>query len=200
MYIRQTLMAMAIMVIAVFFYNVPVAAQWFNVRGMVYESSTLKGLPGASVLVNDSTGKLVAGRTSTESGAFMIPGVPAGNYTLKVSYMGFKTQNFALSLKGKGGNKKVSDILMKEDATLMQEAVVTGNLAEMTVVDDTVMYNAAAFALPPGAMVAELIKKLPGRKNHPQRQGSPTDSGRRQGVLRARPATRAEEYPGRNRR
>ena len=162
MYIRQTLMAMAIMVIAVFFYNVPVAAQWFNVRGMVYESSTLKGLPGASVLVNDSTGKLVAGRTSTESGAFMIPGVPAGNYTLKVSYMGFKTQNFALSLKGKGGNKKVSDILMKEDATLMQEAVVTGNLAEMTVVDDTVMYNAAAFALPPGAMVEELIKKLPG--------------------------------------
>ena len=155
-------MAMAIMVIAVFFYNVPVAAQWFNVRGMVYESSTLKGLPGASVLVNDSTGKLVAGRTSTESGAFMIPGVPAGNYTLKVSYMGFKTQNFALSLKGKGGNKKVSDILMKEDATLMQEAVVTGKLAEMTVVDDTVMYNAAAFALPPGAMVEELIKKLPG--------------------------------------
>ncbi len=159
---KQTLMVMAYALVTIFFFSSPAAAQWFNVRGMVYENSTLKGLPGASVLVNDSTGKLVAGRTSTESGAFMIPGVPAGNYTLKVSYMGFKTQSFALSLKGKGGNKKVSDILMKEDATLMQEAVVTGKLAEMTVVDDTVMYNAAAFALPPGAMVEELIKKLPG--------------------------------------
>lgn len=155
-------MAMATMLIVIFLYSTPAAAQWFNVRGMVYESSTLKGMPGASVIVNDSTGKMVAGRQTLESGAFMIPGVPAGKYTLKVSYMGFKTQSFALNLAGKGGNKRVSDILLKEDATLMQEAVVTGKLPEMTIVDDTVMYNAAAFSVPPGAMVEELIKKLPG--------------------------------------
>ena len=162
MMIKQTLMAMAFTFVAIFFFASPAAAQWFNVRGTVYESSTLKGLPGASVVVNDSLGKMVAGRQTTDSGHFMIPGVPAGKYTLKVSYMGFKTQTFALNLAGKGGNKKVSDILMKEDATLMQEAVVTGKLPEMTIVDDTVMYNAAAFSLPPGAMVEELIKKLPG--------------------------------------
>jgi hypothetical protein len=159
---RQTLMAVVLTMLTVFFYSEPVAAQWFNVRGTVYESSTLKGLPGASVLVNDSTGKMVAGRQTLENGHFMIPGVPAGNYVLKVSFMGFKTQTFALNLKGKGGNKKVNDILLKEDATLMQEAVVTGKLPEMTIVDDTVMYNASAFSLPPGAMVEELIKKLPG--------------------------------------
>ena len=155
-------MAMALTLIAIFFHSEPIAAQWFNVRGTVYESSTLKGLPGASVVVNDSTGKTVAGRQTTESGQFMIPGVPVGKYTLKVSFIGFKTQSFALNLTGKGGNKKVNDILMKEDATLMQEAVVEGKLPEMTIVDDTVMYNAAAFALPPGSMVEELIKKLPG--------------------------------------
>ena len=159
---RQTLMAVVLTLLTVFFYCSPVAAQWFNVRGAVYESSTLKGLPGASVIVNDSTGRMVAGRQTLDNGHFMIPGVPAGNYTLKVSFMGFKTQTFALNLKGKGGNKKVNDILLKEDATLMQEAVVTGKLPEMTIVDDTVMYNASAFSLPPGAMVEELIKKLPG--------------------------------------
>ena len=159
---RQTLMAMALTLVAVFLYSAPAAAQWFNVRGTVYESSTLKGLPGASVLVNDSTGRMVAGRTTTDSGSFLIPGVPAGSYTLKVSFMGFKSQSFALTLKGKGGNKKVNDILLKEDATLMQEAVVTGQLPEMTIVDDTVVYNAAAFSLPPGSMVEDLIKKLPG--------------------------------------
>lgn len=155
-------MAMASLLIAFFFSIEPATAQWFNVRGTVYESSTLKGLPGASVTVNDSTGKMVAGRQTTSNGQFMIPGVPVGRYTLKVSFMGFKQQSFALNLTGKGGNKKVNDILMKEDATLMKEAVVEGKLPEMTVVDDTVMYNAAAFSLPPGAMVEELIKKLPG--------------------------------------
>jgi hypothetical protein len=159
---RQYYIQMAVALIALLLPGAPAFAQWFNVRGTVYESSTLKGLPGASVLVNDSTGKMVAGRQTTNNGHFLIPGVPAGNYTLKISYMGFKTQSFALQLSGKGGNKKVADVLMKEDATLMQEAVVEGKLPEMTVADDTVVYNAAAFALPPGAMVEELIKKLPG--------------------------------------
>lgn len=162
MNIRQTLMAMAFTLIAIFVFTQSVSAQWYNVRGTVYESSTLKGLPGASVTVNDSTGKMVAGRQTMANGQFMIPGVPVGRYTLKVSFMGFKQQSFALTLAGKGGNKKVNDILMKEDATMMKETVVEGKLPEMTIVDDTVMYNASAFSLPPGSMVEELIKKLPG--------------------------------------
>ena len=155
-------MAVGLALIAIFFLSAPAAAQWYNVRGTVYESSTLKPLPGANVQVNDSTGKMVAGRQSQENGQFMIPGVPVGKYTLKVSFMGFKPQTFQLNLTGKGGNKKVQDVLMREDATLMAEAVVEGKLPEMTIVDDTVVYNAAAFSLPPGAMVEELIKKLPG--------------------------------------
>ena len=154
--------AVAMVVAAVFLCPEPVQAQWFNVRGTVYESSTLRVLPGANVAVNDSTGKMVAGRQTQENGSFLIPGVPAGKYTVKVSFMGFKTQSFQLNLSGKSGNKRVQDILLKEDATLMAEAVVEGKLPEMTVVDDTVMYNAAAFTVPPGAMVEELIKKLPG--------------------------------------
>ncbi|MBR1755078.1 MAG: TonB-dependent receptor [Bacteroidaceae bacterium] len=154
--------AVGIVLIAVMLYPEAAMAQWFNVRGTVYESSTLQPLPGANVQVNDSTGRMVAGRQSQNNGQFMVPGVPAGSYTVKVSYIGFKTQSFALTLKGKGGNKKVQDVLLKEDATLLAEAVVEGKLPEMTVVDDTVMYNAAAFSLPPGAMAEELIKKLPG--------------------------------------
>lgn len=155
-------MAVGLTLIAIAFFPNTAVAQWFNVRGTVYESSTLKPLPGANVQVNDSTGKMVAGRQSRDNGQFMIPGVPVGNYTLKVSFMGFKTQSFQLTLKGKGGNKKVQDILLKEDATLMAEAVVEGKMPEMVVVDDTVMYNASAFSLPPGSMAEDLLKKLPG--------------------------------------
>jgi hypothetical protein len=126
MNLRSHLMAMAVALVAIFLFSPTALAQWFNVRGTVYESSTLKGLPGASVVVNDSTGKMVAGRQTTDNGQFMIPGVPVGKYTLKVSFVGFKTQSFALNLAGKGGNKKVNDILLKEDATLMAEAVVEG--------------------------------------------------------------------------
>ena len=140
----------------------PVAAQWFNVRGTVLENKTLKPMPDASVALTDSTGKIVAGKTTTANGQFMIPGIPAGSYRLKVSFMGYRTQEFDIHLTGRGGNRKVADVLMRENATLMQEAVVEGKVPEMVIVEDTVVYNAAAFTLPPGAMVEELIKKLPG--------------------------------------
>lgn len=162
MNLRHTLITLLTTLTAFFLCASPAAAQWFNVRGTVYESATLKGLPGASVVVNDSTGKMVAGRQTNEGGHYMIPGVPIGRYTLKVTFIGFKPQTFALHLTGKGGNKRVNDIMLKEDATMMAEALVEGKLPEMTIVDDTVMYNAAAFLLPPGAMVEELVKKLPG--------------------------------------
>lgn len=135
---------------------------WYNVRGTVYDSQTLDRLPGASVQLNDSTGKMVAGRQTQQNGQFLLPGVTAGRYTLKVSFIGYKPQSFSLDLKGRGGNKKVQDILLREEATLMQEAVVTGQMPEMTVVEDTTVYNAAAFSLPAGSMVEDLLKKLPG--------------------------------------
>ncbi|MBO4906305.1 MAG: TonB-dependent receptor [Bacteroidaceae bacterium] len=158
----HTMAVMTLIVIAVIIFPLTAAAQWFNVRGTVYENATLKTLPGASVVLTDSTGRMVAGKSTTTNGQFLLTAVPAGNYTLKVSFMGFKAQSFQLNLNGKGGNRKVADILLREDATMMQETTVEGQVPEMTVSEDTVIYNAAAFTLPPGAMVLELIKRLPG--------------------------------------
>lgn len=133
-----------------------------NVRGVVYDSQTLQTLPGAQVRLAKADGTLVAGAAANEKGQYLLQKVPAGTYRLNISFMGYKAQNFMLNLEKKSGNFKVNDVLLKEDATVMNEATVVGKLAEMTVVDDTVMYNADAFQLPDGAVVEDLIKKLPG--------------------------------------
>jgi len=133
-----------------------------NIRGTVYEHETLHPLEGAQVRLNDEKGKLVSGNLTGKNGQYLLPGIPTGTYTLQVTFMGFKEQQFKLQLPKKSGNMKVDDVLMREDATVLAEAVVTGKLPEMTVVDDTVMYNADAFSLPEGSLVEELIKKLPG--------------------------------------
>ena len=133
-----------------------------NVRGTVFENETLKPMPDATVKLMSKDGKLVAGATTKENGQYLLPGVAAGAYVMRISYMGYKEQSFNLQLPEKSGNFKVSDVMMRENTTVMAEAVVEGQLAEMTVVDDTVMYNADAFKLPDGSMVEDLIKKLPG--------------------------------------
>ena len=133
-----------------------------NVRGMVYENQTLDPLEGAQVRLLRTDSTQAAGALVQKSGLFVLPSIPTGTYILQISFMGFKEQRFSVTLPRRPGNFRVKDILMREDAKVMAEAVVEGKLAEMTVVDDTVMYNADAYKLQEGAVVEELIKKLPG--------------------------------------
>ena len=133
-----------------------------NVRGMVYDNQTFDPLEGAQVRLFKSDSIQVAGAVVGKNGLFVLPNIAVGNYTLAVTFMGYKDQRFSLTLPKRSGNYRVKDVLMKEDARVMAEAVVEGKLAEMTVVDDTVQYNADAYKLQEGAVVEELIKKLPG--------------------------------------
>lgn len=133
-----------------------------NIRGTVFENEKLQPMEGATVKLYNERDSMITGTTTKQNGQFLLPGVPSAVYSLQVSFMGFKTQKFKLTLPQKSGNFKVADIMMREDATVMAETVVEGKLPEMTVVDDTVAYNADAFKLPEGSMVEDLIKKLPG--------------------------------------
>ena len=165
--LRHTLLLLLLMAAAAALAQTPAPAQQkqpmrLNIRGTVFENQSLQPLEGAGVKLLSERDSMIAGTTSRQNGQFLLPGIPTGTYTLQVSFMGFKTQKFKLTLPQKSGNFKVADVMMREDATVMQEAVVEGKLPEMTVVDDTVAYNADAFKLPEGSMVEDLIKKLPG--------------------------------------
>ena len=137
-------------------------AMLLNIRGTVFENEKLQPMEGAAVKLYNERDSMITGATTKQNGQFLLPGIPAATYTLQVSFMGFKTQKFKLALPQRSGNFKVADVMMREDATVMAEAVVEGKLPEMTVIDDTVAYNADAFKLPEGSMVEDLIKKLPG--------------------------------------
>ena len=137
-------------------------AHRLNIRGTVFDNQTLEPMQGATVKLFNQRDSMLTGTITTDKGQFLLPGIRAGKYTVKVSYIGYKEQVFGVTLPERSGNFKVSDIMMRENVTVMKEAVVEGRLPELTVVDDTVMYNADAFKLEEGAMVEELIRKLPG--------------------------------------
>ena len=104
-----------------------------NVRGMVYDNQSFDPLEGAQVrLLRDTL--QVAGAVVGKNGQFVLPGVRSGTYTLQVSFIGYKEQRFALTLPKRAGNFRVKDVLLREDAKVMAEAVVEGKLPEMTVV------------------------------------------------------------------
>lgn len=134
-----------------------------TIRGTVFENESLQPLEGATVRLLRPDSTLAAGHTTDRVGQFHLPNVKRGTYVLKVSYMGFQTQQFRMDLANeKKGNYKTRDILLREEAKLLAEAVVSGQMPEMTIVEDTTVYHADAFALPEGSMVEDLVKRLPG--------------------------------------
>ena len=133
-----------------------------TLRGAVRDSEEAP-LVGANVTLYRHTPsgerQLVAGGTSDSRGRFSIAQVPLGQLSLEVSYIGYQNYQDDLTITA-GLNLGV--IHLQEDAHLLQVVVVQGKATDMTVRGDTIAFNADAYKVPQGAMLEELVKRLPG--------------------------------------
>jgi hypothetical protein len=64
------------------------------VRGTVVDHVSRQSLPGATIIVV-GTDPLVGG-TSDENGNFKLTGVPLGQHTLRISFVGYKERTYSL--------------------------------------------------------------------------------------------------------
>ena len=134
-----------------------------TVAGRVIEDDTKEPAVQATVqLLSLPDSAFAAGIATTAQGYFTLPKVKAGKYVLKVSYIGFQPTMLPLQLSAQTPNKNVGTLALKTDAVMLAEAVVTAEAPQVTVSEDTLMYNSSAYRTPEGAMLEELVKKLPG--------------------------------------
>ena len=138
-------------------------AQKVTVSGLVMDGAQNEPMPGASVvLLQPKDSAQAAGVSSDLEGKFKLPSVKAGNYILRISFMGFQTyyRNIVLPKGDKSIN--LGTITMQENSKMLKEAEVTAKLAQVEMSADTFIFNADAYRLPEGSMLDELVKKLPG--------------------------------------
>lgn len=134
-----------------------------TVSGRVVESDSKEPAAQATVqLLSLPDSAYAAGIASNNQGWFTLPKVKAGKYLLKVSYIGFLTKHVPLHLYANMTEKRVGTIALESDAVMLKEAVITAEAPQVTVKEDTLEYNSSAYRTPEGAMLEELVKKLPG--------------------------------------
>ena len=103
------------------------------------------------------------GATTDLKGNFEIDGrLNTGKYMLKASFVGYGDEIRNFSVANDTRRVKIDTIMLKSDALLLKEAIVEAQMAQVQVVDDTVVFNAESFRVPEGSMLEELIRKLPG--------------------------------------
>ena len=148
---------------------VPASGQTTNKKKLGYVSGVIVGvsdkelepLPNAAVqlfTVSDTVFK--AGGASDLEGAFTIS-AEAGDYLMRISYVGFHTQDKLVKITAKKTNE-LGNIELKPDVVALKEALVTAEVPPVTMSEDTMVYNSAAFRVPAGSMLEELLKKYPG--------------------------------------
>lgn len=135
-----------------------------TLKGIVSDSDTGMAIEYATVqllAMPDST--LVSGVVTKKDGSFSLCLSKPGKYCVMASYIGynsFSKQIYYKSLPQRDvvlGNLKLSF-----DAIMLDEAVVTAEAPPVKVEEDTVAYNASAYKVSEGAVLEELIEKLPG--------------------------------------
>ena len=132
-----------------------------TITGYVYSATEGAALQNAALqlyLLPDTVYK--TGTASDKDGRFELKAA-AGNYLLRLSYVGFLPQDKVVTIV----SDKKSDIgrlVLNDDVVALKEAVVTAEAAQVTMVEDTTVYNTSAFRVAPGSMLEELIKKYPG--------------------------------------
>jgi len=131
-----------------------------TVSGRVIEEDTKDAVIQATAALLSGE-KVVANAVTDTDGNFTIKSPSEGNFTLKVTYVGFKTFTRKITLKD-GKNYQAGTISLSPDAIMLKGATVTAHASKVTLKADTFVYNAAAFRTPEGSVVEELVKRLPG--------------------------------------
>ena len=134
-----------------------------SIQGTIVDKELNEGIERATIqllALPDST--FVTGTTSEAQGKFSLSNLKPANYVLKVSYIGYKTLYHTLNKSQLKEKTSVGQLNLKTDAILLAGAEVTAEAPQVTVVQDTVMFNTSAYRVSNNAMLEELIRKLPG--------------------------------------
>ena len=152
---KKVLLALAALLIAT------AASAQRAVSGKVLEKESRETVVQATVSLLDEAGKVVANGVTNANGAFSVKAPKNGTYTLRVTFIGFKTYTRRITVS-EDRDVAVGNVSIEPDSIMLEGATVTKNVAKVTTSADTVIYNATAYRTPEGSVIEELVKKLPG--------------------------------------
>ncbi len=136
-------------------------AQSGKVTFSLIDGQTKQGVPGAVVEVYP-TAKPDSKKyyTSGANGYVSIQGLSYGNYTMLITFIGYKdvTKQFRIA----GASLSLGKITMIEDAKRIETVVKTVKALRTSQNGDTLSYSAGAFKVSNDADVEGLLKKMPG--------------------------------------
>lgn len=137
------------------------AQQWV-LTGIAVDGKTKNPVDFASAVLMRPDSTAVMAATTDENGAFKLQSKEAGNYIVKISYVGFKPFTRNVKLTAEQDSIALGKLLMQSNDRVLGSATVTATASRVEQKGDTTMFSASAYRVPTGSTLEALVKQLPG--------------------------------------
>lgn len=132
------------------------------ISGQVVDASTGEALPYASVSITASDDGLVGGAISDETGRFAVRGLEQGNYTVKISFVGYSPQELPLLIGELNRIFDLGRIGLRPEPEALDEVTVTARAESVSANLDRQTFRMDEQIIRAGGSVLDALKGLPG--------------------------------------
>ena len=134
-----------------------------TVRGVAFDTLGKHPVADATItLLDPRDSSLVSFRMTDGQGRFELTDLADGRYRLLVTHVNF--HNVVREVKVGPGQRNIDlgNIDMSDQSIVLNEVVVNAESPPVTLLGDTIQYNAGSFKTQPNASVEDLLRRLPG--------------------------------------
>lgn len=143
--------------------NYSVQAQKGTVKGVAFDTLSKSPVADATItILQKKDSSLVSFGMTDGSGRFTIDALPVGEYRLLITHVGYHNSSRLFSITESDKNPDLGSVTMNDKTKVLDEVIVRSEAPPVTLIGDTVQYNAGSFRTQPNASVEQLLKKLPG--------------------------------------
>ncbi|MBR1933497.1 MAG: TonB-dependent receptor [Prevotella sp.] len=131
------------------------------VRGRVLDKQTDEVMQFVNIRVTDAAGKLAGGAMTDVKGSFSIGGLKDGQYTLQVSFVGYKNVTRQFQITPQKRTQHYNALYIAEDSHTLKEVQVTGQRSQMKLEVDRKTFTVDEVLAAAGGSVTDLLENIP---------------------------------------
>jgi uncharacterized membrane protein YgcG len=131
-----------------------------SVRGVVVDKADNTPLPGATVNLHRQLDSTVSTTITNKNGVFVFENINSGNYTLKISSVGYEVLENPVVLSD--SSIDVGRLSIAKVAKVLTPVTINSSAPPVRQKVDTLEYSANAFKVNPDANAEDMLKKMPG--------------------------------------
>ncbi len=133
------------------------------ITGTVTDTIAQQPVISATItLLKKKDSSLVSFTMTDNKGHFTISNIPAGEYRLLITHINYHAAARPITINATSPVVQLPTIILQDLSRTLNEVAIFADAPPVTLIDDTIQYNAGSFRTPPNASVEQLLKKLPG--------------------------------------